>query len=346
MVIYAHLSVTHVLPHFMRASTLGDSAVIIFFVLSGFLITSQLESELLRLGGIRLIRFYLRRVFRLVPALFLMTAVAALLAYYGLVPLSKADVFRALTYTADYYHPKYWTLAHLWSLSVEEQFYLIWPIILIVAGLKRSKTFAIVAILLCPLLRTAAWYSGMDEALVFRRFELVADSLAVGCLLALQRESFRKSAIWKKWKPTPVIVASGAVIILWSMVHRFWPASEVLGRSFISIAAALAVGAATYFPQAAATRILSWAPLVWLGQISYSLYLWQQMFLVSTPGISEPPLPFPLDLFTAFTLAVLSYYFFESPIRNFGRRLTARKDHGKTDPKDIEEPLEQEPVKA
>jgi peptidoglycan/LPS O-acetylase OafA/YrhL len=346
MVIYAHLSVTHVLPHIMRASTLGDSAVIIFFVLSGFLITSQLESELTRLGGIRLVRFYLRRIFRLVPALFLMTAVAALLAYYGLVPLSKTDVFRALTYTADYYHPKYWTVAHLWSLSVEEQFYLIWPIILLLAGLRRSKTFAIAAILLCPLLRTAAWYSGMDEALVFRRFELVADSLAVGCLLALQRDAFKNSAIWKKWKPTLVMTASAAVIILWSMAHRFWPASEIVGRSFISVAAALAVAAVAFFPQTPGTRALSWGPLVWLGQISYSVYLWQQMFLVSTPGISEPPLPFPLDLFCAFALAVLSYYFVESPIRNFGRRLTARKEHGRIDPKDIEEPLEREQVQA
>jgi peptidoglycan/LPS O-acetylase OafA/YrhL len=324
MVIYAHLSVTHVLPRIVRASTLGDSAVIVFFVLSGFLITSQLQSELVRLGGIRLFRFYLRRIFRLVPALMLMVSVAAMFASYGLVPLSKTDVIRAITYTADYYHPQYWTVAHLWSLSVEEQFYLIWPLILLLAGLKRSRTFTIAAILLCPVLRVTAWYAGMDEALVFRRFELVADALAIGCLLALEHDRFRSSRIWKSWNPSLVIAFSGVVVIGCSLVHRLWPVSEVIGRSFIGLASVLIVGAAAFFPTSSATRILSWPPLVWLGKISYSVYLWQQMFLVSTPGVSEPPLPFPVDLFSALGCAILSYYFFEAPIRNFGKHLTER----------------------
>ena len=346
MVIYSHLSVTHVFPHFMRASTLGDSAVIVFFVLSGFLITSQLESELVRFGGIRLIRFYLRRIFRLVPALFLMTGFAALLAHYGLVPLSGRDVFRALTYTSDYYDPKYWTLAHLWSLSVEEQFYLVWPIILLLAGIARSKKFAIAAILLCPAMRTFCWYAGVNRDLVFRRFDLVADSLAIGCLLALERDAFRNSAIWKRWKPSAVIVAAAFVVVGWSLAHRLWPESEVIGRSFISLASAFAIGAAAFFPSAPATKFLAWKPLAWVGEISYSLYLWQQMFLVNTPGISKTPLPFPLSVIAAVTLAVLSYYFFESPIRNFGRRLTARKQNGRVDPKDVREPLEPEQIQA
>jgi peptidoglycan/LPS O-acetylase OafA/YrhL len=330
----------------MRASTLGDSAVIIFFVLSGFLITSQLESELVRFGSIRLIRFYLRRIFRLVPALFLMTGFATLLAHYGVVPISRHDVLRALTYTSDYYDPKYWTLAHLWSLSVEEQFYLIWPIVLLLAGIARSKKFAIAAILLCPAMRTFCWYAGVNRDLVFRRFDLVADSLAIGCLLALERDAVRNSVIWKRWKPNTVIVVSALVVIVWSLVHRLWPASEIIGRSFISLASALAVGAATFFPLASATKVLSWKPLVWVGEISYSLYLWQQMFLVNTPGVSKTPLPFPLSVLAAFTLAILTYYFFESPIRNFGRRLTARKHNGRVDPKDIREPLEPEQIQA
>jgi peptidoglycan/LPS O-acetylase OafA/YrhL len=330
----------------MRASTLGDSAVIIFFVLSGFLITSQLESELVRFGSIRLGRFYLRRIFRLVPALFLMVAFAAVLAHYGLVPLSKMDVFRALTYTADYYDPKYWTVAHLWSLSVEEQFYLLWPFMLLLAGTRRARVIAIAAVFLCPAFRTVAWFGGMDKALVFRRFELVADALALGCILALQRDTFRNSRFWNRLNPTVAIVISGVIILFWSMAHRLWPASEIAGRSFIALAAAIAVAAAVFFPQAKATRLLSWKPLVWLGQISYSLYLWQQMFLVNTPGVSEPPLRFPLSLGAAFGTAVISYYALESPIRNFGRRLTARKTNGKVDWRDVPEPLEPEQVNA
>ena len=235
MVIYSHLSVTHVLPHVIRASTLGSSAVIIFFVLSGFLITSQLKSEVNRTGSIRFKDFYIRRIFRLIPALLLMLAVAEVMGAFGLVPISHMDVLRGLTYTADYFHPVYWSLAHLWSLSVEEQFYILWPVLLVFAGLARSRRFAIMAILLCPLFRAIGWYAGVDEALVFRRFEMVADSLAFGCLLALDYERIRNSRLWRIFRPTVIVASSAALILIWSVIHRFWPAAEIAGRTFISL---------------------------------------------------------------------------------------------------------------
>ena len=152
--------------------------------------------------------------------------------------------------------------------------------------------------------------------------------------------------MWKRWKPSAVIAVSFLIVIGWSLAHRLLPASEIIGRSFISLASALAVGAAAFFPLTPATKFLSWKPLVWVGEISYSLYLWQQMFLVNTPGVSKTPLPFPLSVMAAFALAILSYYFFESPIRNFGRRLTARKQDGRVDPKDVFEPLEPGQIQA
>jgi peptidoglycan/LPS O-acetylase OafA/YrhL len=322
MVIYSHLSVTHILPHIIRASTLGSSAVIIFFVLSGFLITSQLKSELNRTSKIRFKDFYIRRIFRLIPALLLMLAVAEIMGAFGLIPISHMDVIRGLTYTADYFHPVYWSLAHLWSLSVEEQFYIIWPILLVFAGLTGSRRFAILAILLCPLFRAIGWYAGVDEALVFRRFEMVADSLAFGCLLALDYDRIRNSRLWRIFRPTAIVAASGALILIWSVIHRFWPAAEIAGRTFISLGALLIVASVAYFPESLPAIVLSWPPLVWIGKISYTLYLWQQMFLVATPGVSKTPLPFPADLICVFLISTASYYLYESPIRRFGRRIT------------------------
>ncbi len=321
MVIYSHLSVTHVLPHIIRASTLGPSAVIIFFVLSGFLITSQLENELAETGAIRLRSFYLRRLFRLMPALILMLAGAMTLAAYGLVPVSKMDFITGLTYTADYYHPQYWTLAHLWSLSVEEQFYLIWPLLLGFAGLSRSRTLAIAVIVACPIFRVFAWYGGVDPALVFRRFEFVVDSLAFGCLLALEQNRIRHSRIWEKLKPSMVFVIGASLIVGWSTIHRFWAVAEIAGRSFVSLGAFLMIGGVTFFPKTKPAVLLSWPPLVWLGKLSYSIYLWQQMFVVRTPGISQTPLPMPFNLLAVFAAATLSYYFFETPIRRWSRRV-------------------------
>jgi peptidoglycan/LPS O-acetylase OafA/YrhL len=322
MVIYSHLSVTHVLPRLIRASTLGSSAVIIFFVLSGFLITSQLKAELKRTGTLHLRDFYIRRVFRLIPALLLMLGVAEVMGAYGLVPISHMDVIRGLTYTADYFHPVYWSLAHLWSLSVEEQFYILWPVLLVFAGLARSRTFAIAAIILCPIFRTLGWFGGVDEALVFRRFEMVADSLAFGCLLAVDYDRIRESRLWRTFSPSVIVTASALLILAWSIIHRFLPAAEIAGRTFISLGALLIIAAVAFFPESTPARLLSLPPLVWIGKISYTVYLWQQMFLVATPGISKTPLPFPLDLVAVFLISTASYYLYELPIRRFGRRIT------------------------
>ena len=326
MVIYSHLSVTHVLPHILRASTLGSSAVIIFFVLSGFLITSQLKTELKRTGNIRFKDFYIRRIFRLIPALLLMLATAEVMGAFGLIPVAHIDVIRGLTYTADYFHPVYWTLAHLWSLSVEEQFYIIWPILLVFAGLTGSRRFAILAILLCPVFRAIGWYAGVDEALVFRRFEMVADSLAFGCLFALEYDRIKNMRLWRIFRPTVIVSASAALILIWSVIHRFVPAAEIVGRTFISLGALLIVACVAFFPESLPAILLSWPPLVWIGKISYTVYLWQQMFLVATPGVSKTPLPFPVDLICVFLISTASYYFYESPLRRFGRRIT--KDPG------------------
>jgi peptidoglycan/LPS O-acetylase OafA/YrhL len=306
----------------MRATPLGPSAVIVFFVLSGFLITGQLHSELTATGTIRMRDFYIRRIFRLVPALVLMLSVAVVMGWFGLIPIAKFDVIRGLTYTADYHRPQYWTLAHLWSLSVEEQFYLLWPMLLLFAGVRKSQRFAMTAIFICPLLRLLGWLANMDEALVFRRFEMVADALALGCLLALQRDRVRDSRIWKALTPTSIAIIAAIIIVISSLVHRLWAGAEILGTSLVSFSAFFIIGAVTFFPRSRVARFLSWPPLVWIGKISYSLYIWQQMFLVYTPGVSKTPLPFPASLLCVFAISIVSYYLYESPLRRFGQRLT------------------------
>ena len=105
------------------------------------------------------------------------------------------------------------------------------------------------AILLCPLFRAIGWYAGVDEALVFRRFEMVADSLAFGCLLALDYERIRNSRLWRIFQPTVIVASSAALILIWSVIHRFWPAAEIAGRTFISLGALLIVACVAYFPE-------------------------------------------------------------------------------------------------
>ena len=322
MVMYSHLSASSQVPRFIRASTLGPSAVVVFFVLSGFLITLQLQSELRSTNGIRLGRFYIRRFFRLVPAMLLMVATACIFFKLGLVALSKRDIWNALTYTMDYVKPDTWTLAHLWSLSVEEQFYLLWPVVLLFAGLKRAPKVVFWVIVLSPILRLVCWYDAVSEELIVRRFELVADGLAFGCLLTLEQERFRNLNLWKRVTPNKVVLLGGAVIVVCSGIVRFYPRFEIIGDSLIGLAAMLLIASISFFPFEKSTLFLSSRQLVWLGRISYSLYLWQQLFLLPTPGRSSLFVPFPANVVCAIAAACASYYFIESPLRELGKKLT------------------------
>jgi peptidoglycan/LPS O-acetylase OafA/YrhL len=322
MVMYSHLSASDQVPRFMRASPLGPSAVIVFFVLSGFLITSQLQSELRSTSGIRLGRFYVRRFFRLVPAMLLMVATAWILFKLGFVALSKRDIWNAVTYTMDYVKPDTWTLAHLWSLSVEEQFYLLWPVVLLIAGLKRAPKIVFWVLVLCPILRLVCWYDAPNEEFIIRRFELVADGLAFGCLLTLEQERFRNINLWKRLTPNQVVLLGGAVIVICSGIFRFYPRFEIIGDSLIGLAAMLVIASISFFPFEKSTLFLSSRQLVWIGRISYSLYLWQQIFLLPTPRISKVLVPFPADIVCALATACASYYLVESPLRELGKKLT------------------------
>jgi peptidoglycan/LPS O-acetylase OafA/YrhL len=105
--------------------TYGSFGVRIFFVISGFLITGLLLNERERTGTISLPDFYVRRAYRILPAAYVFM-LAMIAAHWH--ALSWSSIFAALTYSSNYLHEKNWVLGHLWSLSVEEQFYLLWPL--------------------------------------------------------------------------------------------------------------------------------------------------------------------------------------------------------------------------
>src|SRR4051812_34868116 len=112
------------------ANDAGLLGVRVFFVISGFLITSILLDELSRKGTIALPRFYFRRTMRLFPASYFLVGCIAVLAGWGIVRLESGDLTLAITYTTNFRTHRGWSLGHLWSLAVEEQFYLLWPLTL------------------------------------------------------------------------------------------------------------------------------------------------------------------------------------------------------------------------
>jgi peptidoglycan/LPS O-acetylase OafA/YrhL len=298
----------HFLPYF--GNKLGEIGVLLFFVLSGYLITGLLRDEAGYTGTISLREFYIRRACRLLPALGAFLAGIALLRLMGLIAdVPVGDFVETIFYVRNIFgHSQ--SLAHLWSLSLEEQFYTLWPFLFLRLGVKRMLNVAFGLSILVMVWRGAAISLNLwnyNTGVFYERPWFRFDAIAIGCWLALH--PLPKSPKW-------VFILSGAGLISWSLY------GEQVSRSFFItlqtvLAAALLYSVVNGGSGVRSLLSLSW--LRWLGGISYSLYLWQQIFTVSMPRIGWVTL-FPWNIMTLFLLAVISRLWIEKPFLELGRR--------------------------
>jgi peptidoglycan/LPS O-acetylase OafA/YrhL len=292
---------------------MGFNGVAIFFTLSGFLITRLLLEERADSGRIALGRFYARRALRLLPGFGAMLAVTALI---GLASLP--DVLRASSYMANWWlaaDVHLGPLSHTWSLSIEEQFYLVWPAIVAVPIAVAPRLVAPLLLALTlgyRLLGPEASPFGYDFATQF-----VIPLVLIGVCLAL---------FWKSATPTPrwSLWVGVALIVIASILRPGEPAERIsmpmasLGAAFL-----LVEGLVRDRP----TRFLAARPLVGLGVISYSLYLWHYpvMFALGVAPSEGPidPAASALSLVLSFVLAILSYRLIERPLVALRKRWRA-----------------------
>jgi peptidoglycan/LPS O-acetylase OafA/YrhL len=248
---------------------IGDYAhlgVVVFFVISGFLITSLLVAEHASHGGISLKLFYARRALRIFPPSYVYLIAAVTLSAFGLFHLTTADIATAATYTANYLPERSWLTGHLWSLSVEEQFYLLWPFTFAAMGPRRSPLAAAGVVLLGPIARLA------DRLLLvgtpyyhLPMFPMVADSLAMGCLLATSREWLEKQEWYLRLFRPQWSIAMLAFILLLNREAAPYTAVWILGSSVSNACIAILVHRAVYDGDSWTTRFLNWRPLAFVG---------------------------------------------------------------------------------
>lgn len=299
----------------------GHLGVVVFFVISGFLITRLLLSEHMKKGHVSLKLFYARRSLRLFPASYAFIGCVWLLWQMGILQMEAKDIWHAATYTVNFRPGLAWEIGHLWSLSVEEQFYLLWPFAFATLGPRRALWVAAGVILLGPAARSAAWlflkgtpYYGMNM------FPMVADSLAMGCLLARLR-NWLEGQGWYLQLFRPVYSVGMLVLIL--LINRYMGFSivKIIGSSVINICLAVLIHRCVYRPGDWVGQILNWKPIVFIGVLSYSLYLWQQLFLNrnSTAWVNA----FPQNLIFAVAAALASYLLLEKPLLRLRHRLRA-----------------------
>lgn len=305
---------------------LGATGVGLFFALSGFLITTRLLEEKERNGTISLKKFYTRRVFRLIPATLMYLIVLGLLTFGGVLAVTREQWLGSLLFFRNYLPMDWpnggWYTAHFWSLAVEEHFYLIWPGLLILTGGRAIIPAAIAA-------AVAGWrYTDFHYHLVHARLwfpgrtDVRLDGLLWGCALAilLKQPAFRQQMerfySWWLW-----LVCLGADLAsnLLSGRHRYSPYEPAL-IALIMIWPVLRTNNWL-------AKLLDLPPLRWVGHLSYSLYVWQQFWLI----FPDAPTPFgafqrlPLNVLCVFASASLSYYFVEKPMVGLGHRLTSSR---------------------
>ena len=328
----------------------GNLGVRFFFVISGFLITWLLLKEFNQTEAISLKDFYIRRFLRILPIYFAFVLVLVMLQMFTHFKETRAGWLGMLTFTRNYVDAS-GPSGHLWSLAVEEQFYLIWPslLFLICRCTLRAKLLVLaIPILSAPFFRARNYilyhsHNGflhhldgfhlqpafLNVAFYKYSFFCYYDSLAVGCLAAiwLANKNSTTEKIIKKSGNKLVALALCFIIIPHVAENFPYSINQLVGAGFTAFGATFqAVGFGFLLihsllePRLDFYRVLNWKWVVWIGVLSYSLYIWQQIFFSKawrgelTPDQLVDPLWAVFWVLPVFGVAMISYYGLERPL--------------------------------
>jgi peptidoglycan/LPS O-acetylase OafA/YrhL len=323
----------------------GFLGVDLFFVLSGYLITSLLLVEWDARNRIDVRRFWWRRVRRLLPALFVVVLAALILAAIfarGDLGPTRSDAVSSLLYYTNWHlilaNHSYFArmgnpslLQHLWSLAVEEQFYLVWPLVLVAAlvllGRRRLPFLVIAGIAGSAAAMWLLYNPERDPSRVYYGTDTRAFLLLMGILLALVWPVFQRMR-----RGLPLLELFGVAglvgtVLLFRQMHDFSP-TLYRGGDLAAAFCFVVLIAAVAHPATGIGRALGVAPLRWVGERSYGIYLWHLPIIVLLAGVNARPGPGILTAEVAIVLAAaaLSFRYIEEPIRSgrVGERLAAR----------------------
>ncbi|TKB98630.1 acyltransferase family protein [Pedobacter cryophilus] len=305
------VSIVNNIRYFLHDGKLG---VRVFFVLSGFLITSLLIKEQLKNGKINLRKFYMRRFLRIVPAFIFFLFIAYLINYYYQLDINNGAFIGAFLYLSNFpFFPKTFILAHTWSLSVEEQYYLIWPTIF-KFFCDKVIYIAIAIICLNPFSRVLVYLHPEYQLYTLSPLFNLAEPIIIGSIGALLYA--KKLIPISFFLKNPNLYLLVFTFIFWLIEHAMYngqfgkvllPFGSTL--SSLSILLVLLISA-----NCKPILLLNNSFLNYQAKISYSLYLWQQLFVFSDKFYDVNYIwwnKFPFNIIGIFTMAILSYYLIE-----------------------------------
>lgn len=319
----------------------GLLGVGIFFTLSGYLITDLLLQQWIRHGYLDIKEFLFRRARRLLPAqLVVLASVATWLALFdpGRLPTVRDDILATALYVGNwwfiFHKVPYFSsfgpqspLGHLWSLAVEEQFYLVWPFLLWL-GLRYVARWKFLSGLSLTLAATSAvamallYHPGADPTRVYEGTDTRAFGLMIGAALAFIWPSLSLPKLPPRSQMVMDLVGVGCILALVLAIYKSNEYQEFYyrgGLALLAVVSAFLVAVLAH-PDSRLGRAFAWKPLIWLGVRSYGIYLWHYPIIVLTsPSINTEGVRITqttLQFIAVLVLAELSWRFVESPIRH------------------------------
>lgn len=348
----------HLNIHAAQGGLLG---VTVFFVLSGYLITGLLAEEYCSTGSINLTQFWLRRVRRLFPAIVLVIVVVAavcVLFNHQLLTKMRPDIipslfwfenwwyiFRGLSYFDALGDPS--PLTHFWSLAIEEQFYVVWPLFLLLlfklgGGSKIIRRICLILAALSAILMAFLFVPGADPTRVYYGTDTRAFSLLIGAWLSFVWPGQRMTEQNTRNMPAGLItaldglgiVALIGIIVMMVLVDGFSAFMYRGGILLCSILTAIVIATLVH-PRCKLARFMGFAPFVWVGKRSYGMYLWHYPIILLLKPLNDVQDGYSWWLMLVAVILIvlisdLSYRFIENPIRHgaIGKALARMREEG------------------
>jgi peptidoglycan/LPS O-acetylase OafA/YrhL len=317
-------------PLLQSLARFGELGVELFFAISGLLICSRLLDEESRAGHINVNAFYLRRFFRILPAAIFYLLIIAILGALHIIPVFPSDWFASLFFFRNYAMlfeylnqsplPLHWYTGHFWSLSMEEHFYLVLPAVLV--AFKRTRRYVLAGMAISVALWRMVLTHVLHHDYQFNfRTDTHVDALLIPAMFALGLYPMARSQAARKYIPAwsfPMFAATELFLLNVKVPCFFTLQAIVLPLLILSTA---------LHPNTVQGRILEAKPFRWIGWISYSLYLWQQLFFGvnfagSPPGLGLLRKP-PANLLALLLCATCSHYVIEKPFIRLGHKLAS-----------------------
>ena len=339
LVILAHASDT--MPRVLTDNLLfsvvlsnSQLGVRVFFVISGYLITTLLMAEKGKKGNVNLKHFYARRILRIFPPFYAYIIVIIILKVFfvpDIVNSYTAILFAALYLwnykhlfpggSLAYYDKGLWYLGHFWTLAMEEQFYIFWPVTFLKMRKRALIKLLIAILIIMPLLRVITYFAfTASRGQITMMLHTGGDTLLIGCLGALLEKTVKFQSWIRYMQHYYIILPVIAFLFIISpylSLHYKGSYYLTLGISLDNICIFVFLFWCIYSNNAF-TKLLNSKVFVTVGVLSYSLYIWQQLFIANYYNVWF--VKFPVNIIVAFIVAAGSYYLIEKPVLRFKKK--------------------------